>query len=83
MGQKLHGDGVMKNKWLGILDCFKYPRRGFEVILWVIIVAWIGLGLGVSYNLWYWQMDMTHARQELQEHIMSLQEIIKNHGRPD
>jgi len=70
----------MIERCLAIYECFKYPRKGFEIILWIIIVSWIGLGLGVSYNLWYWQMDMAEERVNMQQHIQVLQDIITNHG---
>jgi len=83
MGEVIHGDGSVKAKCLKAFHSLFYPRKGFEVILWLIIVAWIGLGLSVSYNLWYWQMDMTKERQQMQNHIQVLQDIIKNHGGSD
>jgi len=63
-----------------IIDKLSYPRKGFELILWAIIAVWVSLGIGVTYHLWYWNMDMTEKRVELQQRIQTLQDYIKNNN---
>jgi len=57
-----------------------YPQRGFEIVIWAIIVGWVVFGLGNTYRLWYWEMDMAKERQALQQQVEVLQEYIKNNN---
>jgi len=78
MGEILHGDGGVREKCLAICKRFNYPTKGFELVIWAVIVGWIIFGLGNTYRLWYWEMDMAKKRQVLHQEIQVLQDYIKN-----
>jgi len=78
---------VLTKMSLAFIDCcmsirsyFTWPKKGFEVLIWLVIVTWVIFGLSITWRISIWESDMTQSRLRLEQHIERLQQLIKDNG---